>query len=234
MFGGKNKAITFSYDDGVTQDIRLTELFNKYDLKATFNLNSQLLGMEGRLPSPFGEVSHNKVPKEEVAKIYAGHEVAVHTCTHPLLPSLEQDAVIEQVERDRKNLEDLVGYPVVGMAYPGGGINNDDRVAAIIRDHTAVRYARTTTETRCFDLQNNLYRFHPTVYHLHFDALFALGEEFLSQTYSEPKLFYIWGHSYEFDYQDTWDKFEDFCRLIAHRDDVFYGTNREVLLSGNS
>lgn len=161
MFGGKNKAITFSYDDGVTQDIRLTELFNKYDLKATFNLNSQLLGMEGRLPSPFGEVSHNKVPKEEVAKIYAGHEVAVHTCTHPLLPSLEQDAVIEQVERDRKNLEDLVGYPVVGMAYPGGGINNDDRVAAIIRDQTAVRYARTTTETRCFDLQNNLYRFHP-------------------------------------------------------------------------
>ena len=234
MFGGKNKAITFSYDDGVTQDIRLTELFNKYDLKATFNLNSQLLGMEGRLPSPFGEVSHSKVPKEEVAKIYAGHEVAVHTCTHPLLPSLEQDAVIEQVERDRKNLEDLVGYPVVGMAYPGGGINNDDRVAAIIRDQTAVRYARTTTETRCFDLQNNLYRFHPTVYHLHFDALFALGEEFLSQTYSEPKLFYIWGHSYEFDYQDTWDKFEDFCRLIAHRDDVFYGTNREVLLSGNS
>ena len=30
MFNGKNKAITFSYDDGVTQDIRLIELFNKY------------------------------------------------------------------------------------------------------------------------------------------------------------------------------------------------------------
>ena len=40
----KRKAITFSYDDGVTQDIRLIELMNKYGLKGTFNLNSELLG----------------------------------------------------------------------------------------------------------------------------------------------------------------------------------------------
>ena len=28
--GGKQKAVTFSYDDGVTQDIRLAEMFDKY------------------------------------------------------------------------------------------------------------------------------------------------------------------------------------------------------------
>ena len=38
------KSLTFSYDDGVTQDVRLIEIFNKYGLKATFNLNSELLG----------------------------------------------------------------------------------------------------------------------------------------------------------------------------------------------
>ena len=38
------KAVTFSYDDGVTQDIRLVEIFNRYGLKSTFNLNSELLG----------------------------------------------------------------------------------------------------------------------------------------------------------------------------------------------
>ena len=43
------KAITFSYDDGVTQDIRLIELLNRYGLKATFNLNSELLGHPGML-----------------------------------------------------------------------------------------------------------------------------------------------------------------------------------------
>ena len=39
----KKKAVTFSYDDGVTQDVHLVELLNKYDLKCTFNINSQLL-----------------------------------------------------------------------------------------------------------------------------------------------------------------------------------------------
>ena len=28
-FDGKMKAVTFSYDDGVTQDVRLVEIFNK-------------------------------------------------------------------------------------------------------------------------------------------------------------------------------------------------------------
>ena len=44
MFHGKMKALTFSYDDGVTQDRRLVELFDRYGLKATFNINSELLG----------------------------------------------------------------------------------------------------------------------------------------------------------------------------------------------
>ena len=45
----KNKILTFSYDDGVTQDIRLVELFNKYGMKCTFNINSGLLGDENYL-----------------------------------------------------------------------------------------------------------------------------------------------------------------------------------------
>ena len=35
---GKNKAITFSFDDGVLQDIRAIEILDRYGLKATFNL----------------------------------------------------------------------------------------------------------------------------------------------------------------------------------------------------
>ncbi len=49
MFNGLNKAVTFSYDDGVTQDIRLIEMFNRYGLKSTFNINSELLGRQGQL-----------------------------------------------------------------------------------------------------------------------------------------------------------------------------------------
>ena len=36
--GRKHKAFTLSYDDGVVQDRRLIELFDRYEAKATFNL----------------------------------------------------------------------------------------------------------------------------------------------------------------------------------------------------
>ena len=49
MWNGKIKAVTFSFDDGVTQDIALIKLLNKYGIKATFNLNSSLLGCDGNI-----------------------------------------------------------------------------------------------------------------------------------------------------------------------------------------
>ena len=48
----------------------------------------------------------------------------------------------------------------------------------------------------------------------------------------EDRLFYIWGHAYELDGENgiSWEKFEKFCRLISDKPNVFYGTNKEVLL----
>ena len=66
MWNGKNKAVTFSYDDGITQDKRLIELFNKYGLKCTFNINSGLLGQDGYLDREGERVTHIKVKPEEV------------------------------------------------------------------------------------------------------------------------------------------------------------------------
>ena len=229
----KLKAVTFSYDDGVTQDIRLIELLNKYSLKCTFNLNSELLGKPGILIRENQRISHYKVPPQDVKYVYDGHEVAAHTLTHPFLPAVTDEAeIIRQVEQDRLNLSELAGYEVVGMAYPGGGINNDDRVADIIRRGTNIKYARTTDITDRYDLQSNLYRFNPNVYHIMaFDRMMQMGREFVDLTPEKPQIYYIWGHSYEMDYRpDYWIKLEEFFKLISGREDIFYGTNAEVLL----
>ena len=227
----KKKAITFSYDDGVTQDIRLIELLNKYDLKCTFNLNSELLSTKGMLIREGKRIAHYKIHTEDVKHIYEGHEVAVHTLTHPNLTQCDDKEIIRQVETDRLNLSALVGYEVVGMAYPCGDVNNDDRVANIIKNHTGVKYSRTITTNNCFDLQENLYRFNPTTYHLDFEKMMRLGREFVELKPDAPKIFYIWGHSYEMDYRaDYWVKLEEFFKLISNKDDIFYGTNNEVLL----
>lgn len=228
---GKSKAITFSYDDGTVQDIRLIELLNKYNLKCTFNLNSELLSRPGILIRSNHRINHYKIHKNDVKYVYEGHEIAVHTLTHPNLTKCEDKEVIRQVELDRQNLSELAGYDVVGMAYPCGGINNDDRVANIIKNHTGIQYSRTITANECFEPQTNLYRFNPTGWHLDFDKMMSLGKEFIEMKSDTPKIFYIWGHSFEMDYDSNyWVKLEDFFKLISNRNDIFYGTNKEVLL----
>lgn len=230
MFCGKKKAVTFSYDDGVLQDRRMIEMLNKYDLKATFNINSGLLGLTRTLKvkTDVGVVDHSSVKAEDVKFVYAGHEVAAHTLTHPLLTKQTDVEITRQVEEDRLALSELVGYEVVGMAYPCGGENNDDRVAQIIRQTTGVHYARTITSTHSFDLQSDLYRFNPTLHHDEAFMRLDLIEKFLSLESDTPALLYIWGHSFEFDASKTWDAFEELCRRLSGRRDVFYGTNKEV------
>lgn len=227
----KLKAITFSYDDGVTQDIRLIELLNKYDLKCTFNLNSELLGNKGTLSREGQRIAHYKLHPEDVKSVYAGHEVAAHTLTHPNLTQLSDAEIIRQVEQDRLQLSELAGYEVVGMAYPCGGVNNDDRTAKIIKENTGIQYCRTITCSNSFAPQENLYRFHPSAYHLDFDNLMRLGREFIDLDAKTPQIFYIWGHSYEMDFApDYWIRLEEFFKLISNKPDIFYGTNKEVLL----
>ena len=231
MWNNKNKAITFSFDDGVTQDKRAIDILNKYNLKATFNLNSSLLGLKSELDRNGRIVSHNKINPQDVKDVYIDHEIAVHTLTHPLLTRESDSAITWQVEEDRKALSNLVGYDVVGMAYPCGGVNNDDRVASVIKNTTGVKYARTTVSTHNFDLQDNLFRFNPTVYYCEVDKMFELAKEFISLKTDTPKIFYIWGHTYEMDAEYiSWENFEKFCELISNKEDIFYGTNTQVLL----
>jgi peptidoglycan/xylan/chitin deacetylase (PgdA/CDA1 family) len=231
MMNGKMKALTFSYDDGITQDFRLVELLNKYDLKCTFNINSELLGRRGMLMRDGKRISHYKIHPDDVKGLYAGHEVAVHTLTHPNLTQQEDAEVIRQVETDRLNLSELVGYEVVGMAYPCGGVNNDDRVAEIIKNNTGVKYSRTITCNNSFDVQDNLYRFNPTAHHLEFDKIMEMGKKFIEMKPDKPQIFYIWGHAHEMDYMgDYWVKLAEFFKLMSHHDDIFYGTNKEILL----
>ena len=235
MWNGKNKALTFSFDDGIGQDIKLIEIFNKYGLKGTFNINSGLLGKDIYPDREGVRLEHFKHKPEDIKHIYAGHEVAAHTVKHKVLTTIEDDAeLIRTVEEDRLILSDLVGYEVVGMAYPGDGKNpsNDDRVVDLIKNHTGIKYARITAPTKDFDGCEDLLRYRPTLsFHVHWNELFEFGKRFAELETDTPKVFYIWGHAYEFDiYPERWALFEEFCRQISGKDDIFYGTNKEVLL----
>lgn len=225
MWNDKLKAVTFSFDDGIQQDKRLKAIFDKYGLKCTFNLNSGHFGQSG----VWLGVDHSKFRADEIVEIYEGHEVAGHTVNHPNLTEITDDEkVVWEVEHDRKILSEAMGYEIVGFAYPSGGVNNDDRVEALIRANTGAKYARTITSSYAFELPDNLLRLKPTIEATEYNKLFELGKEFIELKTETPKLFYIWGHSFSFDVDNSWDKIEEFCKMISGHDDIFYGTNREV------
>lgn len=230
MWNGKKKAFTFSFDDGVSQDIRTIEILDKYGLKGTFNLNSGKFGVKCPYETNGRTVERTLISPNQVKELYKNHEVAAHTVGHFNLTELPDSCVTWQVEKDREMLETLTGKDVRCMAYPCGGVNNDNRVASIIEKTTKIRFARTITSSYSFDMQENLLRFQPTL-HFRDEKLFALAEEFIQMQTDTPKVFYVWGHTYELDAEDgAWERFEEFCRLIAGKEDIYYATNGEIFL----
>jgi hypothetical protein len=216
--GFLSKALTLSYDDGVVADLRLMEILNANGIKCTFNLNSGLFGLGTRLPE-------DKIIGHYVA---SAHEIAVHGYKHLALSALQAPALIAEILEDRKNLEALTGAPVTGMAYAYGDF--DDRVVSLLAD-CGITYSRTVTSTHAFSLPTKPLLWDPTCHH-NDPRLMELAKRFAEEkTYrDEPALFYLWGHSYEFDekHDNNWELIEKFLELMGGHDDIWYATNIEI------
>ena len=214
---GKAGALTTSWDDGTVHDRRLIEILNRHGLKGTWNLNAGLLAT-----SPDGGEPRNRIARAEVNALYAGHEVACHSCTHPSLTLIPEEAILAEMTADRRALEELVGYPVKGMALPNGAY--DRRVLQRLRD-CGIVHSRTTCSHSAFRLPEDFLEWHPTCHHK--ADLAALWRTFLESRAPE-KLFYLWGHSYEFDRDKNWDHIEAFARLAGPEANVWHATNMAV------
>ena len=223
--GGKAKALTFSYDDGITQDRRLVELLNRNGLKGTFNLNSGCFGMYQN------EYQQNLTP-EEAAGLYTsgGHEVAVHTVSHPFLEKLSDERVLYEILEDRRCLEELCHTVVKGMAYPWGTYS--DRIIRLAKA-AGIVYSRTIVSTGDFRIPDDWFRLTATCHHGD-PRLMELAKQFAGGTPEDqpydrtPWLFYVWGHSYEFDMARNWNVIEEFASFMAGHADIWYATNLEI------
>lgn len=221
--GGRKKALTLSYDDGVTQDKRLISIFNKHALKATFNLNSGIQN-ENNFWVNKGKII-KRMNIDEIKDVYKGHEIAVHSLSHPHLEDLPKEMLITEIFDDRKNLEKIFGYPVRGMAYPYGTYN--EKVLDAIRA-CGIEYSRTVKQHEKFNLPENFLEWHPTCHHIN-PNLMEITKNFLETEFKSMALLYVWGHSYEFDVDENWELIEEFCETISNNDSIWYATNIEII-----
>ncbi len=217
------KAVTFSYDDGNTQDIRLIELLNQYHVKCTFNLNS---GLNSSDVWYYKNQPVRRLNLPECTELYKSHEIAVHGSFHRNMTELDSPTLHEEIFSDRDRLAEIFGTMPVGMAYPYGSYH---QAVMQVLQKAGIRYGRTVCASHSFQKQSNLLAFQPTCHHDDED-LFQLADKFLNSDSDDIQIFYIWGHSYEFDGNHNWDRIEKFLDKIAGKSDIFYGTNAEVLL----
>ena len=220
---GKSKALTFSYDDGVKADKKLIEIFNKYGLKGTFNLNSLLFDCENW---------HGRMDEEETFAAFSEgvHEVALHGARHIFMDKVPLPEAVNEIVQNRVYLESKFGRIVRGLAYAYNGYN--DEIVNMLKS-VGVAYARTTDSTHSFKIPTDWLRLNPTCHH-NDKQLGELADKFLNSSpedefkHREPWLFFIWGHSYEFDDNKNWQVIEDLAKKVSGRKDIWFATNGEI------
>ena len=222
-----------SYDDGTVQDVRVMDLCRQYGLKCTFALNSCNLTGEFRHWEHLGQTVYLETcPAERIGHRYRGFEVAGHTYSHPDLRQVPSQDFGLQVQSCQKTLSDLTGYEVRGMTYPNNGY--DDRVCENLKK-CGVVYSRTTDATYSFDVPKDFLRWHPTA-HDHDACVMDLIDTCIAQNDGKLKIFYLWGHAYEFDKTDAhcteggerWLDFESILQKVSRSRAFWPATNIEV------
>ena len=228
--GGKAKAVTFSYDDGVPQDQRLAALFDKYGMKATFNFNCECN-------------RKFNFTKEQIKELFLskGHEIAVHGAFHRANGNLRPIEGIRDVLDCRLELEDKCDQIIRGMAYPDTGITqmgnfgNYEQIKNYLTE-LDIAYARTLGgDNNSFLVPQDFHAWMPTAHHDNPNIMKYI-DEFLNLDISPaayhakriPRLFYIWGHSYEFDRNDNWGHIEAICQKFAGNEELWFATNIEI------
>lgn len=228
--GGKAKAVTFSYDDGVPEDKRLAEIFDKYGMKATFNHNCEYMR----------EINFTK---EEVKKYFLskGHEIAVHGANHRANGNLRTIEGIKDVLDCRIELEEKCDSIIRGMAYPDTGITqmgnfgNFESIKQYLKE-LDIAYSRTLGgDNNSFMLPNDFYAWMPSCHHDNVKIMEYIDEflnlDISTKTYHArrvPRLLYIWGHSFEFEQKNNWEHMEEICSKLANNDEIWYATNIEI------
>lgn len=208
---GKIKALILSFDDGTIQDKRLVQLFNRYGLRGTFNLNSGKVVRVVLSNRTYGYVSTN-----DVRTVYEGHEICVHTVNHPWLTQLPADRIAFEIGKDKENLEKWWGKPIRGMAYPFNAYNE---LVVSLLPGLGIHYVRAAWSTGSLKLP-----VHPLTWKFtcHISQMNAFAERYFRMTNRTLTLLAVGGHSWEIDEADTnknWAAMEKFCATMSARSD---------------
>jgi peptidoglycan/xylan/chitin deacetylase (PgdA/CDA1 family) len=219
--------ITFSWDDGSYEDLKLMELSLKHNIPGIF----------------FIPASNNErdVMSEKEIKTIAGQnfEIGAHTYSHAYLTELSLQRAKEELLTGKTYLEQILGNEISHFCFPGGKFNSE------LVDISKQFYISARTADTGFIGNNRSYLIKPTFHFydrgkksLIFNGLknsiqiFRLAIknrassdyfEFIKNIiddlaiYSGTSYIMIWGHSWEIEKFQLWTKLEALFQYLTSK-----------------
>ena len=228
--------VTTSWDDGHKLDMRLALLLKKYGMKGTFYICPQDREFE----------RDDLLRPQDILSISEDFEIGGHTITHPHLTKIPLSLAESEIAQSKAYLEELLQREVTAFCYPYGDFN--DRVKNLVKKH-GYRLARTTKRYDFGSVQDSFEL--PTTFHAytHYSDIHkilplcrfslmnlmkywdwaALAIELFDRACRTGSIFHIWGHSWEIEKNNGWQKLETVFSYIASKDKIVYLTNTEIL-----
>lgn len=229
--------LTTSWDDGHRSDVRLARMLSEYGLKATFYISPRNHEFSGE----------DLLTPQEIRDLSSEFEIGAHTLTHPRLPTISEVEAEREVTGSKNVLEQITGCAVDTFCYPYGSYKE---LHVQLVKAAGYRYARTVTRYR-FDL-NDPYEAGTSlhIYNYGFGlepwrtARFvnfrptktwrclewqALGRSMFEHVLAEGGIFHIWGHSWEIDNNNDWERLRDLFEYVSGHPGVRYATNGELV-----
>jgi len=231
----KTIMLTTSWDDGHRDDIRLARMLKAYGLKGTFYVS----------PEDQEFARQDLLTAHEIRNISLDFEIGAHTLTHPRLPAIPEGQAEEEIFGSKTVLEEITGKKVETFCYPYGSYT---KAHVQLVKKAGYRYARTVTRYRfeladpyeagtsvhaynhgCYDMWRiaHFARFRP-VRALQYSEWDALACAMFDRVIREGGIYHLWGHSWEIDKHNDWDRLERVFRYISAHPQVKYVANGEL------
>ena len=217
--------VSFSWDDGSPYDIKVAELFEKYEIPCKLFVPNR--NVEGRdVLSPI-----------EIKQMHSPYiSFGGHTENHVYLDSVSLEIALQEVRNNKKYLEDILGTEITDFCFPGGKYT--PKLLHVLReDFKTVRTAQTGCSAFNGYIRRPFFHFYPrgckslilnairnldksvvTLFrtYLKEQNYFDMLELFLCIAVERGQLYelHIWGHSWEIEENGLWNRLECLLKKI--------------------
>lgn len=241
----KQVIVTTSWDDGHKLDLRLAKLLKKYNLGGTFYVSPNNREFNKR----------DLLSDKEIVELSKDFEIGAHTMTHPRLTEISKKEAFNEIIDSKKYLEELTKKEVKCFCYPGGNYNKNIKemvkktgfIGARTINPLIIKYPKDNLEIGItikssppstiglcgetkFLIKCNINLF-PCLFTKNWEKRAKIA---FDSVIKNGGVFHLWGHSWELEKHNEWDKLERVLAYISRREGIRYLPNSQIINKNNT